>query len=248
MRRLLLLIAFFAAVAGCTAELKEENNSLLRALEVQEREIAAVVTENGELKLRLADLEAQQKRADLAVSLGMRPGEDLWALLETSRGEVLCELLPASAPLTVANFVQLVEGKKPWQDQETKQMITGTPYYDGTLFHRVIPEFMIQGGDRSGTGRGTPGFLIPDEFDPKLKHLAGTISMANTGAPNSGGSQFFITDVAAPQLDGKYSAFGSCEPLSLIREIARAPRDENDRPLESILLRRATVHRGARPL
>lgn len=248
MYRHLPIIVCIAALAGCTAELKEENNALLRTLEVQERELASVVTENGQLKLQLADLEAEKKRADLATSLGMHPGESIWALLLTSRGEILCELLPRSAPLTVANFVKLAEGSKPWQDHETKETVSGTPYYDGTLFHRVIPKFMVQGGDRSGTGRGTPGFVIPDEIDPALKHLPGTLSMANTGAPNTGGSQFFITEVAAPQLDGKHSAFGTCEPLSLIREIAGLPRDGSDRPLEPLLLRRATIHRGNRPL
>ncbi len=126
--------------------------------------------------------------------------------------------------------------------------MVNTPFYDGTTFHRVIPDFMIQGGDRTGTGRGNAGYLIEDEIDPNLKHLPGTLSMANTDAPDSGGSQFFITEVASPQLDGKHSAFGTCEPLSLIKEIARVERTPDDRPIKPVVLRHVIIHRGQRPL
>ena len=244
MRSLPLLLVL---LAGCTAELKEENNALQRTIDSQEKELAALNSENARLKLRVSDLSGELERRRLAESLGMRPGENLWALLETSRGEILCQLFPTSAPQTVANFVGLAEGTRPWADPRTGEKHSGVPFYDGTTFHRVLPEFMIQGGDRAGTGTGTPGYLIQDEIDPARKHEPGTLSMANTGAPNSGGSQFFITEVATPQLDGKHSVFGTCQPLAVVKEIARVPRDENDRPLEPVTLRRVTIHRGARP-
>lgn len=240
--------ALLLLLTGCTAELKEENNSLLRTIEEQERELAALSTTNAQLELEVADLKTELSRRDLAEQLGMKPGERIWALLLTSQGEILCELLPRSAPQTVSNFVGLAEGTKPWQDAKTRAVVTNTPFYDGTIFHRVIPEFMIQGGDRTGTGLGNAGFTIPDEIDPKLKHVPGTLSMANTGAPNTGSAQFFITEVATPQLDGKHTAFGTCEPLSLIAEIARVDRSNENRPLEPIQLQRVTIHRGKRPL
>ncbi|MCO4770043.1 MAG: peptidylprolyl isomerase [Deltaproteobacteria bacterium] len=178
----------------------------------------------------------------------MKPGQRVWSILETSRGEILCELLPKSAPETVANFVGLAEGTKTWTDPVTRAPISGQAYYDGTTFHRVIPEFMVQGGDRAGTGLGNVGYRVPDEIDPELKHIPGTLSMANAGAPNTGSAQFFITEVATPQLDGKHSAFGTCEPVSLIADIARVDRDKDNRPLEPVVLERVTIHRGKRPL
>ena len=111
--------------------------------------------------------------------------------IETTKGKIVLELAEDDAPNTVANFINLAE----------------KGYFDGLLFHRVIPNFMIQGGDPTGTGTGGPGYLIADEFSPKLKHARGVISMANAG-PNTGGSQFFITHVATPHLDGKHAVFG----------------------------------------
>ncbi len=111
---------------------------------------------------------------------------------ETSKGEIVLELAEDEAPNTVANFIHLVE----------------KGFYDGTPFHRVIPDFMVQGGDPTGTGTGGPGYRIPDEISPNLKHARGVISMANTGQPNTGGSQFFITHVPTPWLDGKHAVFG----------------------------------------
>jgi len=111
--------------------------------------------------------------------------------IQTTKGNIVLELAEDDAPNTVANFISLAE----------------KGYYDGLLFHRVIPNFMIQGGDPTGTGRGGPGYAIADEFSPRLKHARGVISMANAG-PNTGGSQFFITHVPTPHLDGKHAIFG----------------------------------------
>jgi FKBP-type peptidyl-prolyl cis-trans isomerase len=130
--------------------------------------------------------------------------DGLYAKFFTSRGEILCQLEFEKTPLTVANFVGLTEGTK----QLGGGSASGTRYYDGLSFHRVIPDFMVQGGCPLGTGTGGPGYTFPDEIDPTLKHDApGILSMANAG-PGTNGSQFFITHVPTPWLDGKHTVFG----------------------------------------
>ena len=130
--------------------------------------------------------------------------EGIYASLETSKGDILLELFFKQTPLTVSNFVALSEGNHPAADEQ----LSGKPYYDGLKFHRVIDNFMIQGGDPTGTGSGGPGFQFDDEFSEELKHTGpGILSMANAG-PGTNGSQFFITHVETPWLDGKHSVFG----------------------------------------
>lgn len=148
----------------------------------------------------------------------------LVASIETSKGELRCELFEERAPLTVANFVGLARGTRAFWDARHAEWVKRR-YYDGTTFHRVIPGFVIQGGDYLGNGTGTTGYEFDDEIHPALKHdRAGLLCMANRG-PDTNSAQFFITDGAAPHLDGSFTIFGRCEPLALVSRIARAGTD-----------------------
>ncbi len=153
---------------------------------------------------------------------------------ETRLGTIRARLYEEEAPNTVANFVGLATGT-----------ITGEPFYEGILFHRVIPNFMVQAGCPEGMGIGGPGYCIADEFDPSLRHdRPGLFSMANRG-PNTGGSQFFITEVATPWLDNKHAIFGEViEGLDIISTITSQPRDHRDRPHEDVVMNNVRVYRA----
>jgi peptidyl-prolyl cis-trans isomerase A (cyclophilin A) len=172
----------------------------------------------------------------------------LTATLETSKGTISCELFDKQAPMTVANFVGLARGMHPYKNPESGE-VADKPYYDGTVFHRVIPEFMIQGGDPTATGTGDPGYQFDTEVSPDLKHEPGTLSMANAG-PDTNGAQFFITETATKQLDGKYNVFGRCKNLDVVKKIARVETKmqegggEKSRPVEEIKLIKVTISRG----
>ena len=173
---------------------------------------------------------------DLALA-GLEGEGTLFAEIVTPRGSITCELFEELTPITVANFVGLARGTRPFLDAETGQWGT-RPYYDNTTFHRIIPGFMIQGGDPTGTRMGNPGFVIPDEIRPSLIHAEpGILSMANRG-PNTGGGQFFVTLGPTPNLDGKHSVFGKCDPASIriADDISIAPRDSSDKPLQDELV------------
>jgi peptidyl-prolyl cis-trans isomerase A (cyclophilin A) len=168
----------------------------------------------------------------------------LWAEFVTDRGVIPCELTEQLTPVTVANFVGLARGLRPWYDRDLDQWVT-QPYYDGTTFHRVIPGFMVQGGDPTGSGRGNPGYLIPDEFHPDLRHDdAGVLSMANKG-PNTGSAQFFITLGPTEHLDDMHTVFGRCtsDGIAIITAIADVARDAADRPLSSEFIREVRIVR-----
>ena len=152
------------------------------------------------------------------------------AVIETSMGNITCTLFPDKAPQSVANFIGLATGTKEWKDPKTGKMMKGVPLYNGTIFHRVIPDFMIQGGDPLGTGSGDPGYQIKDETSPDLTFdQAGRLAYANSG-PNTNGSQFFITEAPTPWLNGHYSIFGQCQEVDLVKKIARLPRNGHDKP------------------
>jgi peptidyl-prolyl cis-trans isomerase A (cyclophilin A) len=168
----------------------------------------------------------------------------LLAHFTTSEGPFTIELFDAEAPNTVANFVGLAEGTKEWTDPRTRQK-TRAPYYNGTIFHRVIDGFMIQGGDPLGQGTGGPGFTFGDEFHPARRHdKAGVLSMANRG-PNTNGGQFFITLDATPWLDGKHSVFGQVTGgMDVVKKIGSTPTSKpGDRPLKPITLETITIER-----
>ncbi len=172
------------------------------------------------------------------------------AVFDTSMGRITCKLFSKEAPETVANFIGLAEGTKDWTDPETKQKVHGKPLYNGTTFHRVIPEFMIQGGDPMGTGMGDPGYYFKDEFDPNLNFdVPGRLAMANSG-PNTNGSQFFITEVPTEYLNQKHTIFGQCDEsgVLVVKSIARVERDGNDKPLEPVILKKVTIVREGQPM
>jgi peptidyl-prolyl cis-trans isomerase A (cyclophilin A) len=164
-------------------------------------------------------------------------------VMDTSMGRITCQFFQKQAPLAVANFIGLATGTKDWTDPATHKVQHHKPYYDGTIFHRVIPEFMIQGGDPTGTGTGDPGYAFNDEFNPNLNFdRAGRLAMANSG-PNTNGSQFFITEQGYDSLSGHYTLFGQCDDASvaIVKAIARVPRDSSDKPLTPVALKKVTI-------
>jgi len=177
------------------------------------------------------------------------PGAPKWdhpiAVFDTTMGKLSCELFPDKAPKTVANFVGLANGTKDWKNPDTGETVHGKPLYDGTVFHRVIPNFMIQGGDPMGNGMGNPGYQFEDEFSPDLNFdRSGRLAMANSG-PNTNGSQFFITEVPTPWLNGRHTIFGQCdEPsVSLVTRIARVPTDpRNNLPMEPVKINHIQIY------
>ena len=158
---------------------------------------------------------------------------ETYAVFDTTEGSFKVKLYADKAPRTVENFVSLAEGTK-----------TGNPFYNGTIFHRVIPGFMIQGGDPTGTGRGGPGYKFEDEFHPSLKHdKHGYLSMANAG-PNTNGSQFFVTVAPTPWLDNRHSIFGEVtEGYDVVEKISKVARSREDRPLEEVKINSVKIER-----
>jgi peptidyl-prolyl cis-trans isomerase A (cyclophilin A) len=165
------------------------------------------------------------------------------AILETTMGNIRCKLFPKEAPKTVANFIGLADGTKDWTDPATGQKRHGVPLYSGTIFHRVIPNFMIQGGDPLGMGTGDGGYKFDDEIVPSLTFdRPGRLAMANSG-PNTNGSQFFITEVPTPWLNGHHTIFGQCDEASveLVKKIARVPKGANDKPVTPVRINKIVI-------
>jgi peptidyl-prolyl cis-trans isomerase A (cyclophilin A) len=174
------------------------------------------------------------------------PGKGaLYARFVTSLGNVIVKLEEERTPKTVKNFVGLAMGTQEWKDPRTGEAKKGVPYYDGTIFHRVIPDFMAQGGDPLGRGTGGPGYRFVDEFHPELRHDGiGVLSMANSG-PGTNGSQFFLCERATPHLDNRHTVFGKAvHGAEIIKQITHSPRGSNDRPNNDIVLKKLEIFRS----
>jgi peptidyl-prolyl cis-trans isomerase A (cyclophilin A) len=170
------------------------------------------------------------------------------AIIETTVGNLTCTLFPDKAPIGVANFIGLATGTKDWKNPVSGATKHGVPLYNGTIFHRVIPDFMIQGGDPKGDGTGDPGYAFKNEVSSDLLFdKPGRLAYANAG-PDTNGSQFFITEVAVPHLNGNYTIFGQCDEatVTLVKQIAHMATDpQNDRPFRPVKIVKVTIVRGA---
>lgn len=169
------------------------------------------------------------------------------AIIDTTAGKMTCTLFPDKAPEGVKNFIGLARGTKDWTNPATGRKMHGVPLYKGTIFHRVIPDFMIQGGDPAGNGTGDPGYKFKNETSPDLTFdRPGLLAYANAG-PDTNGSQFFITEVPYPSLDGHYTIFGQCDEatVELVKKVARMPRNANDLPDTPVKINKITIlHAG----
>lgn len=191
-----------------------------------------------------AKVEKTEKKSKATKSKEDKKGKDMIAVFETNKGTFKVKLFADKAPKTIENFVGLADGTKEWTDPKTGNKVK-KPFYDGLKFHRVIPNFMIQGGDPLGTGTGGPGFRFEDEFPAGApKHdKPGMLSMANAG-PNTNGSQFFVTVAATPWLDGKHTVFGEViEGMDVVNSISTAPTGAMDRPVEDIVIKHLKIEK-----
>ena len=172
------------------------------------------------------------------------------AVFDTSMGRITCRFFDKQAPNAVANFEGLATGTKDWQDPTTHEKMHNKPLYSGSQFHRVIPRFMIQGGDPTATGMGDPGYYFKDETDPNLNFdVGGRLAMANSG-PNTNGSQFFITEQPVAELDQRYTIFGQCDDpgILVVKTIARVDRDRQDKPITPVTLNKVTIVPAGQPI
>lgn len=177
----------------------------------------------------------------------VRAGTEVYAKFDTSEGLIVCRLFTKDAPKTVENFVGLATGEKGWTHPGTGEERKGVPLYDGTIFHRCIANFMIQGGDPLGKGTGGPGYKFADEFQSGRRFdQPGLLAMANAG-PNTNGSQFFITVVPTPWLNNKHTIFGEVTVgQSVVERLANVvPKGANDRPKKDVVIRALTISKTA---
>lgn len=190
-----------------------------------------------------ADKKESKKEVKKDAKNSDKKDKDMIVVFETSMGTFKAKLFKDLAPKTVENFAGLADGTKEYNDPKTGKK-TKSHFYDGLIFHRIIPGFMIQGGDPLGTGTGGPGYQFDSEITPKLSHgKAGILSMANAG-PNTNGSQFFITVAPQPRLDGGYSVFGEVtEGLDVVMEISKVKTAPGDRPLKDVVMKTVRIEK-----
>ena len=219
----------------------EENEALEENAENEALEENAENVENTEIE-QVAQTDVPPVESESTqVILSSIPGDGpITATIYTTMGEIRCVLEDQLVPETVANFVGLATGTKSYIGPSGP---TRSHFYDGLIFHRVIPGFMLQGGDPTGTGRGGPGYRFPDEFHPSLRHnRGGVLSMANSG-PHTNGSQFFITEGPTPHLDNRHTVFGYCENQDLIERIGQVPTGPANRPIQNVTIERVVIAR-----
>ncbi|MDP8254788.1 MAG: peptidylprolyl isomerase [Candidatus Alcyoniella australis] len=197
---------------------------------MHKRTLSAVITISALLLIASMALAAEENK--------LEPG--LYAIMQTSMGEITIKLFDDKAPMTVANFVELATAKKEWTDRGGQKI--KSRFYDGLIFHRVIPDFMIQAGCPQGTGAGGPGYTFQDEFDPSLKFShPGMLAMANRG-PGTNGSQFFITEAATPWLNNKHTIFGEVvEGMDVVKKISRANTAAMDKPIKDVVIEHVEI-------
>lgn len=223
------LFAFLLAAFSFRADAKETSAADAKA------ETSAIEKSSKETKN--AKAEKKDKAADKK-----KGNKDMFAMFETNKGNFKVKLLKETAPKTVENFVGLAEGTKEWTDPKTGKK-EKKPFYDGLVFHRVIKDFMIQGGCPIGNGTGGPGFRFEDEFLPgQPKHSKpGMLSMANAG-PNTNGSQFFVTTIATPWLDNRHTVFGEVvEGMDVVHAIENSKTGPGDKPVEAIVIKHVKI-------
>lgn len=241
-----LLSMWTLLACGPDPELTQKVATLEGELASAKQDLERTERERDALRARAERLQAELGAKTLELTyarLGVQPGQPLTATLSTTLGDIICELWPQHAPRTVLNFVELAEGSREWTHPSTGEKVR-SPLYDGTIFHRVIPGFMVQGGDPLGNGRGGPGYKFEDEVGSGLRFdKPGLLAMANSG-PDTNGSQFFITDSTPDHLDGKHTIFGSCAPVELVRTITQVPTGAADRPVQDVVLKKVTIRRG----
>ena len=254
------------ALVGCgSADMEAERDALQERVGTLERELNQVAQQKEALARRVTSLQSQLNsqqsdlqsemerlqeelsslnRGEMFRRMGIAQGDSLKAVIKTTMGEIECTLFPTESPRTVMNFVTLAEGSRPWLDPRTREM-TNRPLYADVIFHRVIPGFMIQGGDPQGNGMGGPGYKFADETDNGLGFdREGLLAMANSG-PNTNGSQFFITegDRLPTHLNGRHTIFGECKNLDVVKTIARVQTNRRSKPLKDVVIESIEIQR-----
>ncbi len=227
------VLPLLSLLVGCQRrELLDQNAALQQQVAALEASNAAMAQDMEAMRAQLIRL--QREHPERGSPPNSAPAPAVVARITTGYGTINCRLRADEAPDTVANFIGLARGERAWTDPRTREEVR-RPLYDGLTFHRVMPGFMIQGGDPLGTGAGGPGYTFADEIGPQtVFDRPGLLAMANAG-PNTNGSQFFITEAPAPQLNGRHTIFGDCDGIDVVKKIARVPV-RGTKPVEPVTM------------